>query len=37
MGGSNGKRKCICGCGEEIKFGDIKKLEKVADWEEEDG
>ena len=23
-------------CGEEIKFGNIKKLEKVADWEEED-
>lgn len=28
--------KYICGCGEEIKFGNIKKLEKVADWEEED-
>lgn len=28
--------KYICGCGEEIKFGDIKKLEKVADLEEED-
>ena len=27
--------KYICGCGEEIKFGDIKKLEKVADWEED--
>ena len=28
--------KYICGCGEEIRFGDIKKLEKVANWEEED-
>ena len=28
--------KYICGCGEEIRFRDIKKLEKVADWEEED-
>ena len=23
-------------CGEEIKFGDIKELKRVADWEEED-
>ena len=28
--------KYICGCGEEIKFGDIKELKRVADWEEED-
>ena len=28
--------KYICGFGEEIKFGDIKKLKRVADWEEED-
>ena len=24
--------KYICGCGEEIKFGRIEELKRVADW-----